>query len=328
MAKIVEITQQSSIKCKAGGEASAEFSVTNITEGRITVGLRVIPDDEADADWFTPVGGPEWRFEQGENKPIEVTIKVPEGIEKSSRNFCIEVFSAEARQGGIDFTTGEKMALQITEAPPESPPSIPWRWIAVAVVVLLVIGGGAAWYFLSGPPNVVGESYDVARQTLMGKAYAVSKIVKVNAQGDAGVVVDQEIGDENSDGQTIVLLYVPGVEVPDVGGMHPNELLNKLIEVGLGVNMTERVNNKKPANTVVSQRPLPGKTVEKGGVLKVVLAKRGSSPSAPSAPVLGVRVAPLLLNKTIMAKDLATVRQKARNFERQSDGGSPQAPGQ
>jgi hypothetical protein len=326
MAKIVEITQQTSINCKAGGEATAEFSVTNVTDGKITVGLRVIPDDDTVADWFTPVGGPEWQFEQGENKPVEVTIKVPEGAEKGSKNFCIEVFSAKARQGGIDFTTGEKMALQITEAPPVPPPSIPWLWIALAVVVLLVIGGGATWYLMSGPPNVVGKSYAVAQQILTEKEYVVSKMINLDAQGDAGVVVGQKTGDKNSDGQTIVTLYVPGVEVPDVGGMNPNELLNKLIEVGMGVNMTERVVNNKPANTVVSQNPRPKQTVEKGEVLKVVLAKRSSSPSAPV--VTGVFVAPLLLNKTIKAKDLATVRKKAREFERQSEVGSPLSPQQ
>jgi len=327
MAKIVEITQQSSINCKAGGEAAAEFSVTNVTDGKITVGLRVIPDDESVVDWFTPVGGPEWQFEQGENKPIEVTIKVPEGVEKGSKNFCIEVFSAKARQGGIDFTTGEKMALQITEAPPVPPPSIPWLWIALAVVVLLVIGGGTTWYFMSGPPNMVGETFDIAKQTLTDKEYTVRKRIKEGAQGDAGMVVAQETGEKDEAERTIVLLYVPGVTVPDVGGMKTNELLNKLIEVGLGVNMGEKVDNNKPANTVISQRPLPGKVVEKGAVLKVTLAKRSSS--TPSAPHLsGVVVAPMLLNKTIMAKDLATVQKKAREYERQSEGDSPQAPQQ
>jgi hypothetical protein len=327
MAKIVEITQQSSITCKAGGKASAEFSVTNITDGRITVGLRVIPDDASVADWFTPVGGPEWQFEQGENKPVEVTIKVPEGVEKGSQNFCIEVFSAETKRGGIDFTTGEKMALQITEAPPEPDTSFPWLWIAIAAVVLLVIGGGATWYFMSGPPSMVGMPYDDARQALMEKEYAVRKRIKAGAQGEVGVVVDQETGDKDDVERTIVLLYVPGVEVPEVGGMNTNELLNKLIEVGLGVKMSEKVDDSKPANTVISQRPQAGKTVEKGAVLKVVLAKRGAS--SPSAPVVtGLVATPLLMNKTFMAKDLMSVRKRVREFERQAEGDSPQPPQQ
>jgi beta-lactam-binding protein with PASTA domain len=326
MAKIVEITQESSISCKAGGEATAEFSVTNITDGRISVGLRVIPDDEGVVDWFTPVGGPEWQFEQGENKPLEVSIKVPQGAEKGSQNFCIEVFSAEAKRGGIDFTTGEKMALQITETPPAPPPSIPWLWIAIAAVLLLVIGGGAAWYFMSGVPNMVGEPFDVAKQALVEKEYAVRKRIKGDAQGEAGVVVAQEKGDKDDAERTIVLLYVPGVEVPKVDGMNTNELLNKLIEVGLGVKMSEKVDNSKPANTVISQRPQPGKIVEKGAVLQVVLAKRSSS--RPSAPVVGVFATPLLMNKTIMAKDLKSVRKKVREFERQSEVDSAQPPQQ
>lgn len=320
MAKIVEITQQSSVSCKIGGEARAEFSVTNITDGRIPVGVRVIVDDAAAEAWFSPEGGPEWQFEQGENKPINVIIKVPEGASEGTHTFCIEVFSAEARQGGIDFTTGEKMALVVTKAEPKPEPS-PWPWIVLAAVLVLLIGGGTTWYLLTRMPDVVGESYDIAVQTLNEKDYhSVEKKIEADAPGEAGIVIKQEKGEDAGEGEPTIILSVAGVTLPDLKNISLEQLLGKLIELGLDPRFTERTDNSKSPNTVISHDPKPGTVMEKGSVLNVVLSMKGTT-SAPRPPNLK-------LNKVISVKKLPQLQLKLREFERDLGPDDGQAPAQ
>lgn len=320
MAKIVEITQQSSVSCKIGGEARAEFSVTNITDGRIPVGVRVIVDDAAAESWFSPEGGPEWQFEQGENKPINVSIKVPEGAGEGTHTFCIEVFSAEAKQGGIDFTTGEKMALVVTRAEPKPEPS-PWPWIALAAVLVLLIGGGTTWYLLTRMPDVVGESYDVAVQTLNEKDYhSVEKKIEADAQGEAGIVIEQDKGEEDEEGNPTIILSVAGVTLPDLTGKSLQQLVDKLVELSLGTKLTEKTDNSKNPNTVISHNPKVGEVIEKGGVVSVVISRK-STVSTPRPPSFQ-------LNKVLTMQKLPQLQHKLREFERDLGPDSGQAPAQ
>ncbi|MEN8206787.1 MAG: PASTA domain-containing protein [Pseudomonadota bacterium] len=316
MAKIVEITQQSSVSCKIGGQASAEFSVTNITAGNIPVGVRVIADDPKAESWFELEGGPEWQFEQGENKPINVSIKVPKTASEGKRTFCIEVFSAVPMKGGIDFTTGEKMALEVTTPIVEI---VVWPWIALAAVLVLLIGGGTTWYLLTRVPDVVGEPYDVAVQTLNEKEYhSVEKKIEVDASGEAGIVIKQDKGEEDEEGNLPIILSVAGVTLPDMTGKSSLWLVDKLIVLGLGAKLTERTDNSIDPNTVISHNPKGGEVIEKGGVVNVVLSRK-STTSTPRPPIFQ-------LNKVLTMQKLPQLQRKLREFERDMEPDSGQAP--
>jgi serine/threonine-protein kinase len=118
-------------------------------------------------------------------------------------------------------------------------------------------------------PNVVGQDFNTANQTLTGLGLVVAQTQAQNS-APAGQVVKQSLAPDSgaSPGDTIVLTVSAGppqVQVPDVSGQTKDQATQTLQQAGFQVVVVVEV----PGGVVRQQNPLPGTSVPQGSQVQL-----------------------------------------------------------
>jgi serine/threonine-protein kinase len=139
-------------------------------------------------------------------------------------------------------------------------------------------------------PDLVGRRASAAATLLRGEGLAVVT-VNVAARKPAGTVIAQApvAGQSVAAGSTVQIRVSRGrVLVPDVTGEGRSTAVSTLRDAGL-VPEAARVPSTQPRGTVVAQRPLAGRRVERGAKVRINVSAGSAAPStttttAPSPP--------------------------------------------
>ncbi|MGI9064367.1 MAG: Stk1 family PASTA domain-containing Ser/Thr kinase [Pseudonocardiaceae bacterium] len=169
---------------------------------------------------------------------------------------------------------------------------------AVAAVLLLlftdVFGGGPTQVAV---PDVVGQPFEVAQDTLIQNGFRVDRVDVASPPEDVNRVLGSEPRpDTRADqGSTVTLQVGAGpdvVEVPNLVGLTPEQAQQSLADVGLSLspNPAEQrvVADESQRGRIVESRPSAGQQVAEGGTVAIVL---GSAPAMVNVPnVVGTNV--------------------------------------
>jgi len=128
-------------------------------------------------------------------------------------------------------------------------------------------------------PNVVGKRIEEAKAALREAGLAVPEVKdrKTNEKSP-GIVLKQTPtpGIEVEPGQKVLLEVAvkSGISVPNVVGEPIEKAKAMLADKGLAVSIREKQTGEKPPGTVLDQNPKPGKEVENGQRVELVIASK------------------------------------------------------
>jgi serine/threonine-protein kinase len=123
-------------------------------------------------------------------------------------------------------------------------------------------------------PNVVGQTYDEASQTIEDSGFKVTRQDELNdAPVDQVITQRPEAGLLFAKGRTIVLtVSAKQVPVPNVVGQTYDDANTALTKLGLVVSRVDQETPDQPASTVLSSSPAAGTKVDKGTTITVTVA--------------------------------------------------------
>ncbi len=129
-------------------------------------------------------------------------------------------------------------------------------------------------------PQVTGISYEEAKNTLEKAGFVVNKNESSSATVEINMVISQnpESGSKATKGSAVTIVVSTGAEdskvrVPDLMGKSEEEAIALLIEAGLNVGTTARVNNEDyPADQVCYQSYSVGSFVERGLAIDIKIS--------------------------------------------------------
>ncbi len=171
--------------------------------------------------------------------------------------------------------------------------------LAAVIATLLLLftdlfGGGPTQVAV---PNVVGQPFEVAQDTLIRDDFRVDRVSVASSPDDVNRVLgtDPDPGVLADQGSTVTLQVGAGpdvVEVPNLVGLTPEEAQQSLEEVGLNLspNPPEQrvVADEGQRGRIVESRPPAGQQVAEGSGVAIVL---GSAPAMVSVPnVVGTNI--------------------------------------
>lgn len=164
---------------------------------------------------------------------------------------------------------------------PPSPPSKFPRW-AMAVMVAIVIAIGVYALWPRGKPtiempNLVGAPFEEAKAILTQKGLAVWREERQTIEKPPGIVIDQrpKPGTEVERGQRVdlILAVKTGIKMPNVVGKRIEEAEGALLQAGLTISEVKEIKTSERSHGIVlDQNPGPGKEVEKGQRVELVVA--------------------------------------------------------
>jgi beta-lactam-binding protein with PASTA domain len=139
-------------------------------------------------------------------------------------------------------------------------------------------------------PNVVEKRIEEAEGTLLKAGLAISEVKEIKTnERSPGIVLKQtpKAGMEVEPGQKVRLEVAvkSGISVPDVIGKSFGEARTILAGMGLEVLKIEKQTDERRPGTVLDQNPRPGKEIEKGQKVELVIAvPKPVPPPKPSPP--------------------------------------------
>lgn len=150
---------------------------------------------------------------------------------------------------------------------------------------MVVLLGGAAWYLY---PTSAGEKVEIP--SLQGKTLdearaAVGENLKIEAEGDGGIVRSQEpaAGEQARPGDVVFVVLAPAsTGVPDVVGMSRDEAEERLRSGGFDVEIQTQQGSEDEIGKVIEQDPPVGEAEEASKVTLVVGAAPESDPDYAS----------------------------------------------
>lgn len=138
-------------------------------------------------------------------------------------------------------------------------------------------------------PDLVGLTLQQAREELtrISLKAAVQKNIYSDKYEKGRVISHEPAAQEMvSPGRKVLLVVSRGpekTEVPDIIGLTRDEALTVVQSKGLSIQIEDRKHsNKYLENCIISQAPPPGKMVDRGGVVRVVISMGTESIKAPS----------------------------------------------
>jgi len=180
--------------------------------------------------------------------------------------------------------------------------SSPWLWIsALLAIAVLALAGFFLSRFLGGPgpsgspgvqvqvPNLIGKTYDEARQAAAAVGLSVEQIGFEQSSASVGTVTKQgpPEGTLVTTGSTVSLTIAIGPEttiVPDLRLKTEQEALNLIAQAGLSIGTrTEDFDAVVPEGSVASQTPGAGQSAARGTPVNYVVSK-GPEPTPTPAP--------------------------------------------
>jgi len=154
----------------------------------------------------------------------------------------------------------------------------PYTQVKQGRVIQLYISGNQA---VQSTPNVVGENYQVAQQTLNSGGYTVN-IIYFNSPTIANnqvIAMDPPSGSVSSMSNVITLLVSSGsttqmVTVPNLIGMDINSAKSAITSANLLVGSISKTDgNGAPSNSVVSSSPVANSSVTAGSSVNLTIAQ-------------------------------------------------------
>ena len=203
MAKTFAITTaKPSCTLDASRSGSVSFTVTNTTDKPARGQLKIKPLAGAQASWFQLQGVAERDFTASGTEQVGVKIAVPASVKPGDYSFRLDAISVA--EPDDDFTEGQAVSLQVSQAEVKPPPKFPW-WILVAIVVVVaIVGGVVAWLINERGkvkvPDVVKRSIVEARKDLEARDLVAGDPKK---KIDNTVPVDQVV-DQDPTANTVV----------------------------------------------------------------------------------------------------------------------------
>ena len=176
MGSIVEIdSPATSVTCDASGAAKHVINIHNTSGRKLRIGVNVLPDAPAEADWIGrpfvvgKEGEQEWDIEA--DQVINLTVPIHADTAQAGKyTFRLEAYSTAAPSEDFSRSDGYGFEVPAHDGPPQPPPSFPW-WIVILIVALLVVGG-VAWFVIdryvlkTEVPPIVGQTKEAAEQAV------------------------------------------------------------------------------------------------------------------------------------------------------------------
>ncbi len=170
-----------------------------------------------------------------------------------------------------------------------------WPWILVVILILALAGGAYAilssWNEpaaeLQSVPGLLGLSEAEAKKALEQLGFKLKvEGEQPSADIEEGLIARQEPGEgtKQSNGATISVWISSGmgkVTVPQLVGKTQVQAAAELGALGLEVDPQEEPSNDKDVGTVLRQNPAPGKEVEVGSKVTIVVAAPANTVQIP-----------------------------------------------
>lgn len=141
-------------------------------------------------------------------------------------------------------------------------------------------------------PDLLGMSYSEAQEALneLGLGIKVSE-TRSSDEYEAGQIIEQSV-DEGTEVEPNTTIYVvicgdgSSVEVPDLEDYTRESAVSALENLGLSADVTEEYNDDVASGRVISTSPKAGESVERGGVVKIVISKGSEEDAQVQVPDL------------------------------------------
>ena len=267
MAKVFNInaiTERTKLASNGTGEIS--FTVTNTTNHPLRGRISVVPLQGTQSDWLSVEGEMEREFGAEGSHQFTIRIGVPrDKTPEGQYPFRIDAVSVANPQE--DFTEGPQSWFEVPPPPPESKP-FPWWIVAVAAMVLLV-GGVVGYQILKDDamPNLVGESFEEAKQTLITLGVSENSITNdsrlTNEISEFHKVIEQvpDKGEPLPSDEDSVILTIGEPAMPSLIGETYTKNLTTQFYTDYGIEIRKKgrsTNNQNEFGKVIGQKPHEG----------------------------------------------------------------------
>ena len=186
------------------------------------------------------------------------------------------------------------------DEPDEPRGTSPWIWISgLLAVAILALAAFAVIKLTSGPgatpapqvvvPNLVGKSFETARQEALAAGLQVQQVAfEVSTQAPGTITKQDPIEGSTVDKGTTIKLTMArgpdGVAMPDLRGRTEQDAVNLIAAAGLIVGTrTVAFDDLYPAGSVVSTSPGPNEVVVPGSPVDYVVSN-GPEPTPTPGP--------------------------------------------
>jgi uncharacterized repeat protein (TIGR01451 family) len=170
------------------GEVS--FTVANASGRQLPARAHIVPQGEAQADWFTLAGESEREFAIAGVQQYTVRIQVPP--EAAAGNYLFRLDAVGIRVPDEEFAEGPSVTFVVPEQVVEKRP-FPWWIIVVIAAVVLLVGIGTAVYLLTRPPELVLTVTPSSDPAVAGEVLSYNISVTNNGRRTANQVVIESV---------------------------------------------------------------------------------------------------------------------------------------
>ncbi len=183
-------TATNSVVLNDDRQGEVSFTVANTSGRQLPARAHIVPQGEAQADWFTLAGESEREFAIAGVQQYTVRINVPP--EAAAGNYLFRLDAVGIRVPDEEFAEGPSVTFVVPEQVVEKRP-FPWWIIVVVAAVVLLVGIGTGIYLLTRPPQlelVVTPSNDPA---VAGEVLSYTINVTNNGRRTANQVVIESV---------------------------------------------------------------------------------------------------------------------------------------
>ena len=197
------------------------------------------------------------------------TVTVPDVRGKTSLDAVEQLANKNLKSKSFEVPSSKPQGTVVAQDP------APGKTVAAGSTVRINVSQGPEQV---GVPNVVGQTYDVALQTLQGAGFAVARS-DIDSNEQKGVVVSQNPlpNSVSTKGAKITLSVSKGptaVEVPDVTGLDEQSAIDQLQHDGLVVQTRDRTTSDSAEDgNVVEQRPAALTKVKPGSTVTIYIGR-------------------------------------------------------
>jgi eukaryotic-like serine/threonine-protein kinase len=197
------------------------------------------------------------------------TVTVPDVRGKNSLDAVEQLANKNLKTKSFEVPSSKPQGIVVAQDP------APGKSVAAGTTVRINVSQGPEQI---GVPNVVGQTYDVALQTLQSAGFAVARS-DIDSNEQKGVVVQQnpQANSVTTKGAKITLSVSKGptaVEVPDVTGLDEQSAIDTLQKQGLVVQTRDRTTTDSAEDgNVVEQRPAALSKVKPGSTVTIFIGR-------------------------------------------------------
>lgn len=179
-------TATNSVILNDSRQGEVSFTVANASGRQLPARAHIVPQGEAQADWFTLAGDSEREFALAGVQQFTVRINVPPEVEAGSYLFRLDVVGI--RVPDEEFAEGPAMTFVVPAQQKKVRP-FPWWLVVVVAAVVLLVGIGTAVYLLTRPPELALTVTPSSELAVAGEVLSYNISVTNNGRRAASQVV-------------------------------------------------------------------------------------------------------------------------------------------